>query len=136
MRWKLKKDWSVYSRARFEAGEVDTLRAAFLARSSTSGPAASDLEKGKDGSKAVAAPRLEKAKLREVLDDVPGYEKISGRAVEYVLNEAGFDKQSEFEFDEFVEICGELKEVTLRPVNQRVKIERRRIPVEKSGGGV
>lgn len=36
----------------------------------------------------------------------------------------------------FYQICAGLKEITSRPVTKSIKAERRRIPVEKSGGGV
>lgn len=36
-----------------------------------------------------------------------------------------------------LKICGNLKDVSLVPAaTQKIKVERRRIPVEKSGGGV
>jgi hypothetical protein len=38
--------------------------------------------------------------------------------------------------DWIAKICGNLKEVSLAPVKKARKHERKRIPVEKSGGGV
>jgi len=62
---------------------------------------------------------------------------ITKKDFEYVLAEGGFKGRNGVEFDEVVEICGNLKEVSFAPkVNSASKTERRRIPVEKSGGGV
>jgi len=72
---------------------------------------------------------------------LPGYEGVSRREFEYVLEEAGVGgaggkgkKGGGVDFQEFVEICGNLKEVAFAAVPG--KQERIRIPVEKSGGGI
>ncbi|KAH9936425.1 DAO-domain-containing protein [Fomitopsis serialis] len=69
----------------------------------------------------------EKLATEHVLDLVkalPGYGAVNKKDYEYVLEEAGFSKAQGVDFDEFVEISG------------RGADRRRRIPVEKSGGGV
>lgn len=67
-----------------------------------------------------------------------GYEGVSQKDYEYVLAETGFADKSDFDFEEFVEICGELKDILLSPgPKSKARVaERARIPVEKSGGGV
>jgi len=80
--------------------------------------------------------RLPKAALGAVLQEVPGYEGIPTKDCEYVLEEAGFKTRADVDFDEFLEICGSLKEVSLAPAPALSKQERLTIPVEKSGGGV
>ncbi|KAK7062734.1 mitochondrial glycerol-3-phosphate dehydrogenase [Paramarasmius palmivorus] len=116
------------SRARFSAGEVATLEQAFSQRA-----------------KEVAAPdakgSIKTVALNEVMDilrEVPGYEQVSVKELDYVLEEAGFKGRKDVEFDEFVEICGTLKEVSFAPEANAFSAKRTRkaIPVEKSGGGV
>ncbi|KAJ7611615.1 FAD dependent oxidoreductase-domain-containing protein [Roridomyces roridus] len=108
-----------YSRAKFDSAELAALKGAF-ARSATLGQ--------------EAQARLPKVALGSVLKEVPGYEGISATEYDYVLEEAGFKGSKDVDFDEFLEICGNLKEVTLAP--KPTKRQRLAIPVEKSGGGV
>ncbi|KAI0715670.1 DAO-domain-containing protein [Cerioporus squamosus] len=108
----------VYSRAQFEAGEVEALRSAFGARA-------------QDGGK------LETRQVYELVKGLPGFADVRARDCDYVLEEAGFARQPSVDFDEFVEICAELREVAFAPApGTKGKTERLRIPVEKSGGGV
>ncbi|KAF5377926.1 hypothetical protein D9615_006766 [Tricholomella constricta] len=121
------KDAAGYSyshgRARFEPGELAALTAAFdrYARSTLV-----------DGQPEEV---IEQARVGEAVREVPGYEGVSGKDFEYVLEEAGLNRAKELDFDEFIEICGNLKEVAFEPA-VITKRERLRIPVEKSGGGV
>ncbi|KAJ7460903.1 FAD dependent oxidoreductase-domain-containing protein [Mycena galericulata] len=111
-----------YSRAKFDSAEMVALKSAFARSAQTvEGPAGQEV-------------RLAKAALGSVLREVPGYEEIPSKDYEYVLEEAGFKKRVDVDFDEFLEICGSLKEVSFAPVP--TKHERLTIPVEKSGGGV
>ncbi|PPQ70371.1 hypothetical protein CVT25_000082 [Psilocybe cyanescens] len=110
-------------RSKFEAGEVAALRSAFSSRTM---PA-------EDGEEKVKAEEI-----LEVLKLVPSYSeisKISKKELDYVLDEAGMHGQSEFNFDEFIEISGNLKEVLVAP-SPKKHGSRLSIPVEKSGGGV
>ncbi|KAF8887091.1 DAO-domain-containing protein [Infundibulicybe gibba] len=107
-----------YSRAKFAPGEVDLLRGAFAKRATVIG----DTE------------NIRRDQLGEILEEVPSYGSISEKDYEYVLEEAGFKDRKVMDFDEFLEICGNLKEVAFAlPASKQ---ERLSIPVEKSGGGV
>ncbi|KAI0712377.1 DAO-domain-containing protein [Earliella scabrosa] len=107
----------IYSRAQFEAGEVEALRAAFDARATDA--------------------RVETREVYELVKGLRGFEEVRLKDYDYVLEEAGFARSKDLGFDEFVEVCAELREVLFAPVPQsKTKTERLRIPVEKSGGGV
>jgi glycerol-3-phosphate dehydrogenase len=82
----------LYSRSRFEAGEVEALRNAFAKRARTVYVGAGE------------EIRLSKAELSELLNELPGYEGIPRKDFEYVLEEAGFKGRSDVDFDEFVEV--------------------------------
>ena len=151
---KAKSDGRPYTvtRALFEPGEVDSLKNSFLSKVSGTkqGPATGETE---------SQPRLSKEDLLSLLRAIPGFEKVRNSEFSYVLVESGFSQQIEFDFDEFVEvdisypsflvagstdgfllsqICAELREVLFStlPARPAEETERRRIPVEKSGGGV
>ncbi|KAF9459214.1 FAD dependent oxidoreductase-domain-containing protein [Collybia nuda] len=109
-----------YSRARFEMGELAALEDAFARNASV---------KGVDGEMNVKA-----GKVVDVLREVPGYAEISEKECLYVLEEAGFGAGADIGFHEFVEVCGNLKEIAFSPAPG--KQERLSIPVEKSGGGI
>ncbi|OSX56431.1 hypothetical protein POSPLADRAFT_1175160 [Postia placenta MAD-698-R-SB12] len=112
----------VYSRAQFEAGEVEALREAFKSRASGA---------------SEADARLRHEEVLELVKGLPGYAGINGKDYDYVLEEAGFSKSPAVDIDQFLEICAELREVIFAPIpSSSPKIERLRIPVEKSGGGV
>ncbi|KAJ6606359.1 FAD dependent oxidoreductase-domain-containing protein [Mycena vulgaris] len=111
-----------YSRAKFDGAEMAALKGAFARGARPiQGPAGQEV-------------RLAKAALGVVLQEVPGYEGIPAKDCDYVLEEAGFKTRTDVDFDEFLEICGSLKEVSFAPAPS--KHERLTIPVEKSGGGV
>ncbi|KAJ7348999.1 hypothetical protein DFH08DRAFT_807587 [Mycena albidolilacea] len=108
-----------YSRAKFDSAEIAALKGAFARNAqpvAMAGPA---------GAGAGQEVRLAKAAL--------GAEGGAGDT-EYVLEKAGFKARADVDFDEFLEICGSLKEVSFAPAPS--KQERLTIPVEKSGGGV
>ncbi|THG98934.1 hypothetical protein EW026_g3317 [Hermanssonia centrifuga] len=118
-----------YSRSQFEAGEVEELRQAF------SSHAKAGLSAAPAGT--VSPARVDKAELFDLVRHLPGFEGIRSKDYDYVLEEAGYAKQQDVDFDEFVEICAELREVVFTPrTSSAAKKERTAIPVEKSGGGV
>jgi glycerol-3-phosphate dehydrogenase len=84
-----------YSRAQFEAGEVDALRRAFEVRAKAVPPSNGTLE---------PVRRLARADLRALVGSVQGYETVSDKEVAYVLEEAGFASRQDVDFDEFVEV--------------------------------
>ncbi|KAJ7184402.1 FAD dependent oxidoreductase-domain-containing protein [Mycena filopes] len=118
-----------YSRAKFDGAEMAALKSAFARGAETV-----DVSSASAGAGAGQEVRLRKAQLGAVLSEVPAYAGMSAKDCEYVLEEAGFKGRVDLDFDEFLEICGSLKEVSFAPVPS--KQERRIIPVEKSGGGV
>ncbi|KIJ64594.1 hypothetical protein HYDPIDRAFT_132623 [Hydnomerulius pinastri MD-312] len=126
-----------YSRAKFDAGEIDALKEIFI-RHAVLSPA------GQAHDAIVQIDqRLKKADIREVLKEFAaewpgaGYEGFREADYRYVFEEEGFKDRVDVDFDEFVEICGNLKDVALVPVaTKKSKDQRKRIPVEKSGGGV
>jgi len=77
---------SSHGRAQFEAGEVESLREAFVERS-------------RDPS-----GRLAKLAIRELLQGIPAYAGIRTKDFEYVLEETGLAKQKDIDVDEFVEV--------------------------------
>ncbi|KIK55114.1 hypothetical protein GYMLUDRAFT_62718 [Collybiopsis luxurians FD-317 M1] len=133
-----------YSRAAFDRNELAALRAAFEAYASDAGL----------GSSVEATPTLTQttlsmstkslpiSKVIHVLREVPGYQQDGPgsdleKDLKYVIDEAGFRGREEVGFEEFVEICGDLKEITLAlSFAGAGKKNRKAIPVEKSGGGV
>ncbi|KAF8581027.1 DAO-domain-containing protein [Ramaria rubella] len=116
-----------YSRAQFEAGEMDQIKTAFLAKAS----APHDREKASGGEE-----RLHRNQLQQLFNDLPGYENVKSQQLDNVLGEIGFEKRNDIALDEFLEICAGLKELSTAPKARGGKAERRQIPVEKSGGGV
>ncbi|KAF8443162.1 DAO-domain-containing protein [Boletus edulis BED1] len=122
-----------YSRTKFDAGEVDALRELFDRRVATA--ASSDAS-------SSAAERLNKAEIEPALKAFArewpgaGYEGFREADYRYVFAQEGLEDQTDVDFDEFVEICGNLKDVSMMSVAKVAKKERKRIPVEKSGGGV
>lgn len=130
----------VLGRARFEVGEVGVLKSAFDKYSTSAPP---------DGVGSVGVvPAETKGKLAtrlvlDILKQIPGYEGITRKELEYILEEAGFKGRQELDWEEFLEVSGGLREVNVSPAEvsgsgfKREKgRDRRVIPVEKSGGGV
>ncbi|KAH7885511.1 FAD dependent oxidoreductase-domain-containing protein [Phlebopus sp. FC_14] len=149
----------VYSRAKFEAGEIDALQDAFERHAVASDADAdadadadvdadanvlpSGADAGIGGSPSPpTTKRLKKGAIKDALkvvaDERPGYGYEGIREIEYryVFDEVGLGEGADVDFEAFLEICGNLKDVSLVPlVTSREKSERKRIPVEKSGGG-
>ncbi|KAF9474285.1 DAO-domain-containing protein [Pholiota conissans] len=108
-------------RSKFEPGQVVALRTLFNARAVA----------GVDGAERTV-------KTKEVLDilkSMNGYSEMTQKELDYVLDEAGLRDQGELDLDEFIEVSGNLKEIASTPIPKK-RGPRRRIPVEKSGGGV
>ena len=147
-----------YSRAQFDVGEIEMLRKVFGEKSHASpSPSTTSSVDPQDGLQGVQ--KVNKGDLFELIKGLPGYGGVKAKDFEYVLEEVGFISGGSVDFDEFVEvrflfsagffftclflinwplqICGELREVLFFPApTTKVKLERKRIPVEKSGGGV
>lgn len=92
----------IYSRAQFEAGEIEELRTAF---SSHVKPAGAEQETS--GSLNGSSPhiRVPRQALFGIIKGLSNFDAIKPKDYEYVLEEAGFAKQAEVDFDEFVEVC-------------------------------
>lgn len=128
-----------YSRAKFEPGEIESLRDVFDRYA-----VVADADAGlPEGSLADKSRRLRKDRIKDVVQEFakewtrPEYERFRDADYRYVLTETGLQDREDVDFDEFVEVCENLKDVSLIPATARkVKVERRGIPVEKSGGGV
>ncbi|TFK31818.1 FAD dependent oxidoreductase-domain-containing protein [Crucibulum laeve] len=104
------------ARARFEKGEVAALRLTFEKRMG-------------------AADTVQVEDIWGLVKEVPGYASVSRKEYDYVLEEAGFRNRKDMDFEEFVEVFGNLKDVAFAPVASKQK-KRLSIPVEKSGRGV
>jgi glycerol-3-phosphate dehydrogenase len=89
----------MYSRAQFEAGEIDMLRAAFGQKAAIVSPV--DVARGTEGKNLV---RLRRENVQALLKELPGYESVHPKDLEYVLEEAGLGKIVDMDFDEFVEV--------------------------------
>ncbi|TFK26905.1 DAO-domain-containing protein [Coprinopsis marcescibilis] len=144
----------VYGRSKFESGELAVLRGVFLAETEGAGAgvnekADADARVNENANANEKAQRVgvnakgEKVVKRErVLEvlrahGVKGYEGVTDKVVWYVLDEAGVGEEG-LGLDVFIEVCGSLKDVAVRPGESESEKgrERVRIPVEKSGGGV
>ncbi|KAF5335846.1 hypothetical protein D9758_016694 [Tetrapyrgos nigripes] len=162
--------YSSYSRAKFEAGEMVALKSAFVQVARARG--AEILTRGAEtetetltmtGTGTPTEPKIFLSDILTVLSQVSGYgyEDVKEKDVEYALGDVVLTgargkkekekvkggkgealKGVEVDWDEFVEICGNLKEISFAPdprQNDNSKSSRMvmasRIPVEKSGGG-
>ncbi|KAJ4500948.1 DAO-domain-containing protein [Lentinula lateritia] len=138
----------VYSRAKFDRSELVALRTAFevFASDVFPGVAPSHVE-----STHIPSPTMLKqsskllpiSQVLQVIRQVPGYQEMLAsdldKDLKYVIEEAGFKGRKEVGFEEFVEICGDLKEISFAPAlvaPDPGRKQRKAIPVEKSGGGV
>ena len=83
-----------HSRARFEPGEVAALAAVFERHVES----------------MVVDGQVEEVvdigRLREAVRALGGYEGVSEKEFEYVLEEAGLNRVGGVDFDQFVEVCG------------------------------
>ncbi|KAK7462260.1 mitochondrial glycerol-3-phosphate dehydrogenase [Stygiomarasmius scandens] len=122
----------VHSRAKFEAGEMGALKTAFALHLTPS--SLSTMTTTIDGH----GSRIPVREVAAVLKEVPGYgyEDVKEKDVEYAMGDVVLKEQKEVDWDEFVEICGNLKEISFMPDPSTRKQKRMAIPVEKSGGGV
>ncbi|KAJ3539501.1 hypothetical protein NMY22_g4709 [Coprinellus aureogranulatus] len=116
----------MYGRARFQPSEIIELRKAFAAAAAEETAATE-----KKGEETVRV-----ADVLSVVRALPGYKGATEKDLKYVVGECGLDAKERVDLDEFIEICGNLKDVAIAPTASFVKPERSRIPVEKSGGGV
>ncbi|KAI0319156.1 DAO-domain-containing protein [Amylostereum chailletii] len=113
---------SAYGRAQFEPGEVEELREAFTRRAKT----------------IEEHSLVDLKEVKTLLATLSSFSGVGTKDVDYVLEETGFNKQKHVAFDELIEICAELKEVSFAPPATDLatgKSLHRRIPVERSGGG-
>lgn len=99
-----------YSRAQFEAGEIDSLRTSFRSRAEVVSPAKN--VQGTEGANGILEYRLTMAEAQALLKELPGYEGVRGKDFEYVLEEAGLGRKQDMDFDEFVEVCRSLVPVS------------------------
>lgn len=91
----------IYSRAQFEAGEIEELRTAFSSHVKPTGA-----EQEASGSLTGSSPqvRVPRQALFDIIKGLSNFDAIKPKDYEYVLEEAGFAKQAEVDFDEFVEV--------------------------------
>ena len=127
----------VLGRARFEVGEVGILKSVFDKYATSSAPSAPSSGQREEKN------QIPTANVINYIKEVAGYEAITLKMLEYVLEEAGFRDRETLDWDGFLEVCGGLREVSISPAkfvgtgSLKTKTrERRVIPVEKSGGGV
>ena len=97
--WKPKLNGRAYSRAQFEAGEVDSLRSAFSAHAEKE-----DMGTGQTKGQL----RLSKDVVRETLRSIPGYDAVKDKDFQYVLLETGLSRNEDFDFDEFIDVRSSL----------------------------
>ncbi|KAJ3922924.1 DAO-domain-containing protein [Lentinula edodes] len=138
----------VYSRAKFDRSELVALRTAFevFASDVFPGVAPSHVESTHIPSPTMlkqSSKLLPVSQVLQVIRQVPGYQEMLAsdldKDLNYVIEEAGFKGRKEIGFEEFVEICGDLKEISFAPAlvaHDPGRKQREAIPVEKSGGGV
>jgi len=125
----------VLGRARFEGGEVGILKSVFDKYATSAAPSVPSSGQREEKN------QISTANFINYINEVAGYEAITLKELEYVLEEAGFRERETLDWDAFLEVCGGLREVSISPakvagtssLNTR---ERRVIPVEKSGGGI
>ena len=86
----------VYSRAQFDTGEIEELREKFATRAHA--------ESSVSATGATSLARVPTRDLFELVRELPGFEQVKPKDYEYVLEEAGFAKQGDVDFDEFVEV--------------------------------
>ena len=81
----------VYSRAQFDAGELEALRGEFGARA----------PEAKEG-----GARLSRTDVYDLVKGLRGFEEVKPKDYEYILEEAGVALRKDLDFDEFVEVSG------------------------------
>ncbi|KAG0708436.1 DAO-domain-containing protein [Suillus ampliporus] len=137
---------ATYPRALFEPGEIEALREVFGQHALTPGDSGSG--SGLGAQEQAQESNMPVSMIREAVRSVAGlgyaYDNVRESDFRYILREAGLSDVPEgkgkgrdvVDFEEFVEICGDLKDVSIAPAVSKKGVQRRRIPVEKSGGGV
>ncbi|KAG1732419.1 DAO-domain-containing protein [Suillus paluster] len=136
-----------YPRALFEPGEIEALREVFGQHALVPGNSISGSGSGSGIGTQEQELKMPVSRIQEALHSIAGlgyaYDSIRESDLRYVLREAGLSDVPEgkgrrgvVDFEEFVEICGDLKDVSIAPAVSKKGVQRRRIPVEKSGGGV
>ena len=86
----------VYSQAAFETGEIEQLRRAFSERAqAVEAPAQSG---------GVQLSTVKQTELFGLVKSLPGFEGIKVKDYDYVLEEAGFARSGNVDFDEFMEV--------------------------------
>ena len=88
----------LHSRAQFEVGEIDLLRALFSERAGLVTPSQSG------GTGSNEQPKLRIDDVKVLLRDTPGYEGLRSKDFDYVLEQAGLGTSRDLDFDEFVEV--------------------------------
>lgn len=80
-----------YSRTQFEPGEVDELKVVF-----------------EDVAKAAEGATIGTGQMRELVTSggLRGYEGVGGKDFDYVMEETGYAKRGNVDFEEFVEVRG------------------------------
>lgn len=86
----------VYSRAQFEPGEIEELREVFAEHAQT--------EPSVSATGSISRSRLGTKDLFQLVKDLPGFDGVKPKDYDYVLEEAGYSKRQEVDFDEFVEV--------------------------------
>ncbi|KAG1849901.1 DAO-domain-containing protein [Suillus subalutaceus] len=139
---------ATYPRALFEPGEIEALREVFGQCACVCGDSGSGSDSEPDFClEAQEEMRMPVSMIREAVRSVAvlgyAYDGVRESDFRYVLREAGFSdlfegrgRGRDVDFEEFVEICGDLKDVSIAPAVSKKGVQRRRIPVEKSGGGL
>ncbi|KAG8703168.1 mitochondrial glycerol-3-phosphate dehydrogenase [Ceratobasidium sp. 395] len=139
------------TRAVFSSDELKALRRAFIERSSTTSPPSSSAS-------STFSATLPLSALHEIVHSIPSYSAVREQDITRALEETAFqngfsvkglsnfgeDQRSNkdtvavgLSYEDFLDVVASVKEVSLTPESvQAGHTQRRRIPVERSGGGV
>ncbi|KAH7336905.1 DAO-domain-containing protein [Rhizoctonia solani] len=109
-------------RAVFSSEELEALRRGFEQHSSRS----------PSGSTIIALPAL-----HEIVHSLPSYSAVRDSDITRALEETAETKAAGLSYEDFLDVVASVKEVSLTPDSVSAgHTQRRRIPVERSGGGV
>ncbi|QRV77585.1 FAD-dependent oxidoreductase [Ceratobasidium sp. AG-Ba] len=139
------------TRAMFSADELQALRRSFIERSSSTSPPSST-------AKSTSSATLPLSALHEIVHSLPSFSAVRDEDITRALEETAFqngfsvkgrsgfaeDQRSDkdtaavgLSYEDFLDVVASVKEVSLTPESvQAGHTQRRRIPVERSGGGV
>ncbi|CAI2165753.1 3089_t:CDS:2 [Funneliformis geosporum] len=112
----------IYSRSQFQPEELASFQKVFA-----------ELDVSGDG-------RIKTTNIEKALTFV-GY-SVPGNMLNYIMTDAKLDKSDSIEFEEFLEIMSGVKELQLKNALSKIvdrqpdKHEQKRIPIERSSGGV